>query len=356
MSCNEIVIETKQIKVEKDDITNDISLMFDYSFDGISTFAPPKMPVPGDFKLGLIVGPSGSGKSTLLRHFGVESIPKWDEKKSIASHFSSASDAIEKLSAAGFNSIPSWMRPYHVLSTGEKFRADMARKIDSNVVIDEYTSVIDRNVAKSCSNAIRRYIDKNGLTGIVFASCHYDIIEWLRPDWVFDTATEKFSARRLERPTITVNLTPCTYEVWPLFSKHHYLTGNINKGARMWLAEWDGVAVGFTSMIAFPNQHFKNAWREHRTVVLPDFQGLGIGVRISDALGEICLKSGLMFFSKTSHPRMGEYRNTSILWRATSKNNKRRKDYLPERDTKEKGHRLAHAHRLCFSHEYIGNQ
>jgi ABC-type ATPase with predicted acetyltransferase domain len=49
------------------------------------------------------------------------------------------------------NSVPSWYKPYQVLSNGEKFRADLARKLKSNTVIDEFTSVVDRTVAKAAS-------------------------------------------------------------------------------------------------------------------------------------------------------------------------------------------------------------
>jgi GNAT superfamily N-acetyltransferase len=98
----------------------------------------------------------------------------------------------------------------------------------------------------------------------------------------------------------------------------------------------------------------KNAWRESRTVVLPDFQGLGIGVRVSDAVGEIFKSQGLRYFSKTAHPRMGSYRDQSPLWKPTTKNHMSRKDYIPERDTKEKNYRMLHAHRWCYSHEYVG--
>lgn len=352
---NNVVAESRTVQVEVDNIVERLALMFDYEFSGESTFTPPLMPkITGHFSVGLIVGPSGSGKSTLLESFGSEAEPKWNRGAAIASHFDSTEQAIELLSAVGLNSVPVWVRPYHVLSTGEKFRANLARKIGNGAVVDEFTSVVDRNVAKAASYALRRYLSKHNISGMVFASCHYDVAEWLQPDWVFDTATGKFSARGWERPSITVELSPCGVSAWALFSHHHYLDANINKGARCWLATWNGVPVGFTSMLAFPNQHFNNAWREHRTVVLPDYQGLGIGVRISDGLGEICLSQELRFFSKTSHPRMGEYREHSLLWRATSKNRTKRKDYLVDRKTKESRHQLRHAHRFTYSHEYLG--
>jgi ABC-type lipoprotein export system ATPase subunit len=162
---------------------------FDCIFDGVSNFYPWKKPsnIPKDFKIGVIVGASGSGKSTLLKEFGSEDIPTWDNTKSILSHFETPDEAINRLTAVGLNSIPSWYKPYNVLSNGEKFRADLARKLKSNCVIDEYTSVVDRNVAKAASVALSRYINSNNLENIVLSTCHRDILEWLEPDWVIDT-------------------------------------------------------------------------------------------------------------------------------------------------------------------------
>jgi len=164
---------------------------FDCIFDGTSKFYPWKTPtnIPKKFKIGVIVGSSGSGKSTLIKNFGKEEQPIWDSSKSVISHFESPEDGINKLSSVGFNSIPSWYKPYHVLSNGEKFRADLARKLKSNAVIDEYTSVVDRTVAKAASVALSRFVKNNDVENVVLCTCHRDIVDWLEPDWVIDTDT-----------------------------------------------------------------------------------------------------------------------------------------------------------------------
>lgn len=167
---------------------------FDCIFDGTSKFYPwePPLNLPNDFKIGVIVGGSGTGKSTLLKHFGIEETPEWDDEKAIISHFETPDEAINKLMSVGLNTIPCWYKPYKVLSNGEKFRADLARKIKTNSIIDEYTSVVDRNVAKAASVALSRYIKNSDITNVVISTCHFDIIDWLQPDWIINTDTGEF--------------------------------------------------------------------------------------------------------------------------------------------------------------------
>lgn len=340
--------------VDIDDIVKDISSGFDFEFEG---YSEPKMHdfvTPENFNIGLIVGSSGSGKSTILKSLGGEEEIEWDASKAICSHFSSAQEAASKFSAVGLGSVREWVKPYHVLSTGEKFRVDMARRIKDGAIIDEFTSVVDRDVAKSCSVSLSKYCANNNIKNVVIASCHRDIIEWLNPDWVFDCDVGGFVDRRLERPDVKIKLIPCSSQAWALFGRHHYLDGSINKSARCWIAEWRGIPVGFAACLAFPSGTVKNAWRGHRTVVLPEFQGLGIGVAISDAVATILTSEGCRYFSKTSHYKMGEYRENSAKWKATSKNKKKRKDYRSDRKTKESGHKSKHIDRVCYSHEFIG--
>ncbi|CAB5218074.1 hypothetical protein UFOVP201_50 [uncultured Caudovirales phage] len=190
MSASKII---KTITVEVDDQLKRSIQPFDFNFDGTSTFEVPEFHAPkrdGKWNIGLIVGPSGSGKSTLLSsNYGITPDPEWNPNKAIVSQVDH-----KRLMATGLNSVPSWCRPYHVLSNGEAFRARMARSIATDAAFDEFTSVIDRNVAKSASHSLQRFIRSENMTGVVFASCHHDIVEWLQPDWQFDTATGKFTS------------------------------------------------------------------------------------------------------------------------------------------------------------------
>jgi hypothetical protein len=346
-------------KVDVDEITRLVCEPFDYEFNGEIEFQLPDFDAPkrdGTWGIGLIVGPSGSGKTQLLKlNYGIQDEFVWMNGKSIASHFADPADARKRLSAVGLNSIPSWCKPFNVLSNGEKFRASLAMGLKTNSSIDEFTSVVDRTVAKSCSSAVQKFIRNQKMSGIVFASCHYDIIEWLEPDWCYDTMGGSMLPRGClqRRPTIRLTVEACNKFWWDIFRQHHYMTSCINNSSEMFIIKWDNNPIGFTSCIAMPSGTLKNAWREHRTVVLPDYQGLGIGVRISDWLAERCRKMGRRYFSKTSHPRMGEYRNNSSKWRKTSKNNMIRRDR-----NKKNYNGISNTFRInkfSYSHEYMGD-
>lgn len=346
-------------RVLLDNFTKEACKPFDFAFDGVTRFTVPEFQPPADFALGLIVGPSGSGKSSLLRqHFGEPQALTWDASLSVVSQIApTPAEAIERLSAVGLNSVPSWCKPRHVLSNGEGFRADLARQLQDGAVIDEFTSVVDRNVAKAASVGLRRLVDRRGLKRVVCASCHYDIVEWLQPDWVFDVSTGVFTPRGSlpPRPKIELSIEPCDRKVWPIFAPHHYLTANLLSSAHCWSAWWGDSLVGFASTIPFPHGSIKNARRGHRTVILPDYQGLGIGVRLSDAVADWVVRvQGKRYYSKTAHPRMGEYRDRHPHWWPTS-------------STKVVDPRARHGvavksgmgidyaatyHRYCWSHEY----
>lgn len=174
--------------VSRDEFIEATEKAFDCRFDGTSTFYPWESPqdLPKDFNIGVIYGASGSGKSTLLRNFGTEDHHTWDNTKSIISHFNTPDDGINKLSSVGLNTIPNWYKPYNVLSNGEQFRADLSRSIKDGAVIDEFTSVVDRNVAKASSMALSKYIKKNNIKNVVISTCHEDVLDWLEPDWVIN--------------------------------------------------------------------------------------------------------------------------------------------------------------------------
>ena len=155
------------------------------------------------WNVGIIVGGSGTGKSTIAKavfpdayiagytytdRAVIDDMPNGVPVKEIEKTFT----------AVGFASPPSWLRPYHVLSNGEKMRVDLARCFLENrdlVVFDEYTSVVNRDVAKFASYATQKAIRRAGKRFIA-VSCHDDVVEWLQPDWVYNTDEKRFFGQR----------------------------------------------------------------------------------------------------------------------------------------------------------------
>lgn len=139
----------------------------------------------------LVCGKSGSGKSTILREIGNVKPIEYDYNKAVISQFEgySEEDACDLLNGVGLSSVPNWLRKPNELSNGERARLDIAKSIyDAKggiVILDEYTSVVNRAAAKSMSFALQRYARQKDLK-VMIASCHFDIIEWLQPDYIFN--------------------------------------------------------------------------------------------------------------------------------------------------------------------------
>ncbi len=351
---HDIIPSMPSATVNKDPLSVELARQFDYEWDGSTTFTVPPMGlIPDHYGIGLIVGPSGTGKTLLLNRFGHPSKVRWDPDRSVASHFDTVDHAKNRLSAVGLNSIPTWLKPYYVLSTGEKFRADTARSLRPGAVLDEFTSTVDRQVAQSISIAIRRYVDKVQLDRLTIATCHFDTIRWLEPDWIFNTISGVLdTGRRVPRCPFTLAIYRCSSKYWSLFREHHYLTARIHRQAQCFLGFLDQAPAVFTAVLAFPHPTIKKAFREHRTVVLPDFQGMGIGTFFSDSIARLYVHTGRRYFSRTSHPRMGEYRQNSPLWRPTSSSLRRQ---TPQKAVTEiSDHWKTDEKRICYSHEFTG--
>ena len=247
----------------------------------------------------------------------------------------------------------------------------MALCLDQGInAIDEFTSVVDRDTAKSLALSIRKYYDRRGTTDPLYiASCHRDIVEWLDPDYIYDTdlcvLENRRSLLRLGRQplgfTLTIRSTGPQY--WDMFKKYHYLDTNMSRSGHYYVGLIGDKPVAFHAVLHSTNRDIHSYWRGHRTVVLPEFQGMGIGTAFSDAIAEFYVSQGFRYFSKTAHPSFGEHRQKSPLWRATSTNLKSRLgSYLNKDGTTRKmpgygGTTTARdAGRVCYSHEYIGKK
>ena len=155
------------------------------------------------WQIGVIVGRSGTGKTSIAKElFGDAYISKFEyTHKSILEDFPeglSVEDITKALCSVGFASPPDWLKSYEQLSQGEKMRVDIARALmleQDLIVFDEFTSVVDREVAQVSAFAISKAIRKSQKRFIA-VTCHYDVVDWLEPDWVFTTDTMEFSKKK----------------------------------------------------------------------------------------------------------------------------------------------------------------
>ena len=276
-----------------------------------------------EWQLGCIVGPSGCGKSTIAGELFPDAIKhshRWDKGKSCIDGFPKGlpiAEITKALGQVGFSSPPAWLRPFHVLSTGQQFRVSLAHAFltgEGLVVVDEFTSVVDRVVAKIGSAAISKMV-RSSDKQFVAVTCHYDVLEWLQPDWTYEPYTNTFAWGSVQsRPAIELEITRCTKAAWKIFKHHHYLSGDIKIGSACYLASWQGEPVAFVAVLPFPHAS-RPGWREHRLVCLPDFQGVGIGNAVSEYVASVYAAMRRPYYSTTSNPAMINHRNRSKLQR-----------------------------------------
>jgi ABC-type lipoprotein export system ATPase subunit len=288
-----------------------------------------------DWNIIVIFGGSGSGKTSILKSIGEIKNVKFDDQKPLISNFDwlEPKDATYLLTSMGLSSVPTWLRPFHTLSNGEQYRATIAYLISKSndhdiILIDEFTSVVNRDVAKSMSFAIQKYIRKHNKK-VIFASCHYDIFEWLMPDYVLSPekggTLERGEWLRQGKPSIELSVYRCKPKIWDLFKKHHYLTQDVNEAYIFLLFEFNHKPIAICVIGYHSGYNLKPSFRESRLVVLPDYQGMGIGSKISQFIGGVLKNNNFNYYTKTTNPALGEYRNfNNKMWEGTAHNNKSR--------------------------------
>lgn len=297
-----------------------------------------ELPIEGkEWQIGLIVGASGSGKTSvgkmLAEQLGGGEIydiyEGWDNSKPIVDCIAPGGDfnaVTSALSSVGLGDVPAWLRPFSVLSNGEKFRAGLARLVVERpdlAVVDEFTSVIDRQIAKVGASALQKSW-RRGPGKIILLSCHYDIIEWLQPDWGYDMNEARFFERDClqPRPPLKLEIYKVHGTVFPrLFKKHYYLDLPMPIAGEYFVGAIDGEPVCHLAVCPrFQDRHY----RATRLVTMPEWQGIGVATKF---LAEVCQMhlEGLGRCGKkyttifhTSHPQLCMALRHSKKWRQVS--------------------------------------
>lgn len=321
-----------------------------------------------------IVGSSGSGKSVLGR-----SLCKMELQTDVSESLGEAKlidvmngDVAKDVFAVGLKSIPSWAQSLNHLSCGELYRALLALRIQPDMFVDEFTSNLDRLCAAACALGLRKLILLKNFQRVCVATCHRDILPFLKPDIVIDCDAKVVSFNyafpipkvtvvegksRMEHQPYMGQLNTADIVIvhkksqrsqWEHYRKHHYLTKELHKAAQCHEFFWNGIAVAFVATLPLVGK-IPNARRESRLVVLPFAQGLGIGPCCSEFVAASITQNGQRYFTKTSHEALGTYRNKAVSkWRPTSSNGKKN-------SSRGKMTHLHNAQRTqpCLCHEFI---
>lgn len=293
--------------------------------------------ITSKYNVGLIVGASGSGKTTLAKQiYGAECFesllqpdkPIIDQLPANMSY----DECAATLAGIGLTSVPCWIRPVYTLSNGQKARAEaallMANQKNGVTVIDEWTSVVDRTVAKVMSHCVQKHARKSEKQ-IVLLSCHYDVVEWLDPDWIIDCNKQTFIDRRSlcpddrkRREQLDFKVAEVDRSTWRNFSKYHYLSERLPGGHIKTYGIFHGAnQIGFqcfANYVAHKNKDEPMIMHSNRTVIHPDYAGLGLGILVINATSELVRKQGYRVMAKfSSTPIYKSFLRYPDKWRLT---------------------------------------
>jgi ABC-type ATPase with predicted acetyltransferase domain len=262
--------------------------------------------LPDKWNVGLVYGSSGSGKTTMIKQLFGQDIFKTilNEDEPIINQLPSNltyDECAAILNGMGLNSVPCWIRPVKTLSNGQKARAEAALLMTQNsniICIDEWTSVVDRVVAKAMSICIGKFAKKYNKQ-IILLSCHYDIIEWLSPNWIIDCNKQKFELPKeadfffTEREKLKFTIKEIGRESWRFFSKYHYLSERLPAGKIYLYGLFYGEnQIGFQCFANYTPHRMgtKIIFHSNRTVIHPDYNGLGLGILLINQTSELMIK------------------------------------------------------------------
>lgn len=279
------------------------------------------------WQVGVVVGPSGSGKTSIGRAIGPLYAPEWPKNRPIIDAIDpqGSFDAVTgALSAVGLGTVPAWLRPYQVLSNGEQFRANLARLVceaPALAVVDEFSSVVDRQIARIGAGAFAKAWRRTQGRAVLL-SCHYDVLDWVQPDWVFDTASGTFQwGWHRQRPRIELEVREAAQRDYALFEPHHYLSLPPMVAGSHFIG-WVGDEP--VAHIAFSTRPGLVEARACRLVVMPEWQGAGVGMRFLNAVCERWLDGRnryglpLRTLFHTSHPGLAAALRRDPKWTQVS--------------------------------------
>ncbi|MDO5309987.1 MAG: ABC transporter ATP-binding protein [Planctomycetia bacterium] len=294
---------------------------------------PPKPEEP--WKIGAILGPSGAGKTAVANAlyrdaFRPDGNRPWKKGGALIEQFDEipVEKIFEALNAVGLCAPTLWLQEIETLSTGERFRAELARALllstHELVVFDEFANYVDRVAAQNIARSLRKAFDHNLFPQrkLLVVSCRYDFCEALQPDWTLDLATGALQRGRLRPQPLTVYVRRADRAVWRYFKRFHYLSGDLNRASQVYVAtamEPRDFGPPRETMLAcaaiLQVEGQRGQRRVHRLVVQPNYQGLGVGGAFLDELARLQARQGYRLNIVTGHRAFVKRLERSKLWR-----------------------------------------
>jgi ABC-type lipoprotein export system ATPase subunit len=307
------------------------------------------------------VGPSGGGKTTALsliesRFPGAHNVQRvsFPRDRSVVDSVvagGSLADALSVLSACALGEPRLWIRYYHELSDGEKFRARLARAVGLHarspaaapLLCDEFCTGLHRRAAKAIAFNLRKLVTRRKLN-LVVATSTEDVLPDLQPNTTVrmlgdgrHEATERKPARRPISFWRRLHVERGSKRDYAAFATMHYrATDELGFVDKVFVLR-EGVGGDPCAIVVYSHPPLELALRNRATggrfvrnptrlnrevrilrrlVVHPDVRGCGLGHRlVADTLPQVgtrfveCLASmGAVnpVFEKSGMTRVGQ--------------------------------------------------
>jgi GNAT superfamily N-acetyltransferase len=180
-------------------------------------------------------------------------------------------------------------------------------------------------VGKVMSHCVAKHA-RRSKRSIVLNSCHYDVIEWLDPDWIIDCNKQTYTDRRnrvgVEERTdrLRFDVYQADKRTWGYFSKYHYLSERLAPNSQVY-GLWCGVdQIGFQAFTPYIIGNF-DTYFSNRTVIHPDYAGLGLGIKLINETSKHMVKKGFKIKAKFSSTPIYKAMKRQPEWRCTGVTN-----------------------------------
>lgn len=120
------------------------------------------------------------------------------------------------------------------------------------------------------------------------------------------------------RPQIILNIRKVHHSAWEIFKRHHYLSQEMHRSCHVFVAFIDDQPVALCSVRNFPHP-VRPLWSGSRLVVLPDYQGVGIGMALMDYVCSVFRGTGRGVVGSFGNPAVIGHMAKSPNWKLTRK-------------------------------------